>query len=223
LGPHDVAAVLAEQCRHQVRVARGRWPAWIPWIFVAGACVSAIGLIPYAVEFLDSGSLSLRGLVFLVPALFFGWVVITWLAWPYLLSPRIVPYFTRELGPLGGSTMVAFRRGRGLYREIVALEQLAHSLGVRPLSAFGFAYDFYDQEVCWHPAADGLRTVEALRAGLGTAQPPAHAVQEDLESLAAVLHRAVEQGVAFSLVVRLHATDSLQAVCTREVRQGSFW
>jgi hypothetical protein len=34
---------------------------------------------------------------------------------------------------------------------------------------------------------------------------------------------AADQGVDFSLMLRLHAKDSMQVVRTREVRQGSFW
>ena len=61
---HNAPAVLSEQCRHQVHVARKR-------------------------------------------------------------APRIVPYIARELGKYGGRTSIAFARGRGLYREIVALDELA--------------------------------------------------------------------------------------------------
>lgn len=45
----------------------------------------------------------------------------------------------------------------------------------------------------------------------------------DLDALAAVMHAAAERSVDFSLVLRLHASDSMQAVCTRETRRGSFW
>ena len=120
----------------------------------------------------------------------FGSGVVLWLIEPLLIRPRIVPYFSRELERYGGTTMTAFKRGRDLYREIATLDQLAGTLGVTPLSAFGFAYDYYEQDVQWHPASEGLRTVEALRQGLDG---------------------------------RLHAKDSMQVVCTREVRQGSFW
>ena len=43
--------------------------------------------------------------------------------------------------------MAAFRRGRALCRESAALERLAASLRVKPLSAFGFADDCYEQDV----------------------------------------------------------------------------
>ncbi len=116
--------------------------------------------------------------------------------------------------------MIAFPRGRALYREIAALDELARSTGAKPLSAFGFAYDHFEQEVRWHPASEGLATVQALRQSRGTHAPD---VAEDLDALASVLRAAAAQGVAFSLVLRLNTKDNMQVVCTREVRQGSFW
>jgi hypothetical protein len=219
----DVLAILAAQCEHQVRFNRRQMPRWIPWIFVLGLCVSLFGLIPFIAAFRESGSITVGLVGFGLAALFFGWVVISWLLWPYRLRPRIVPYFVRELGRFGGDTMAAFTRGRGLYREIAALEKLAESLGVKSLSAFGFAYDHYGQHVSWHPASEGLRTVEALRDSFNAQTHAAPDVAQDLQALASVLRTAATQGVDFSLVLRLHAKDSMQGVCTREARQGSFW
>ena len=117
--------------------------------------------------------------------------------------------------------MSAFPRGCALYREITTLDRLADSLGVEPLSAFGFAYDHYDQEVYWHAAAAGLRTAEALRQETGANAAPD--LTQDLDALVSVLHAAASQNVEFSLVLRLHTRNSMQDVCAREVRQGSFW
>jgi hypothetical protein len=220
---NDVSAILSEQYRHQVRLARKRMTWWIPWIFVVGLCVSILGLIPSITAFREAGAPTFTLFLFASFAVFFGWAVVLWLIGPYLFRPRIVPYFTRELGKYGGTTTTAFKRGRGLYRKIVALEQLAGTLGVKPLSAFGFAYDHYEQEVRWHAASEGLRTAEGLRQGLGGHSLTAPDVAHDIEALAAVLRAAADQGVDFSLVLRLHAKDNTQAVCTREGRQGSFW
>lgn len=139
------------------------------------------------------------------------------------LAPRIVPYFARELQPHGGSSCRAFLGGRGLYTRIVALDELAGSLGVTPLSAFGFEDDFFDQEIRWHPAPEGLRSVEALRQGLDARLLAANGVAADLEAQAVALRIAAEQDVAFSLILRLQAKDSLQAVMSMEMRQGWFW
>jgi hypothetical protein len=220
---NDVLAILSEQCQHQVRLTRKRMTWWIPLIFFVGLCVSILGLIPSIAASLEKGSPTLKAFTFSLMTMFFGWVVAQWLIWPFRLTPRIVPYFARALGEYGGKTMTAFARGRGLYREIAALEQLAGTLGVKPLSAFGFAYDYYQQEVKWHAASEGIRTVEALRQGLGAHLLAAPDLTQDLEALASILRAAADQNVEFSLVLRLHAKDSMQGVCTREVRQGSFW
>jgi hypothetical protein len=149
--------------------------------------------------------------------LLFGWAVL-WMLLPIRTRPRIVPYFAAELGAYGGDTMTAFARGRALYLEIAALDALAHSRGVKPLSAFGFAYDHFGQEVHWHPAADGLATTEALRQ-----ERHSPALARDLEALARVLSVAARKEVPFALVLRLWEKDSMQVVCTRETRQGNFW
>jgi hypothetical protein len=221
--PNDVVAILSEQRQHQLRVHRERMTWWIPWIFVIGLGVSILGLIPSIAAFRADGSQAVGVAVFALFSVLFGWAVVLWLIGPFLLTPRIVPYFARELGPYGGETMAAFRRGRGLYREIVALEQLARTLGVKPLAAFGFGYDHYEQKVQWHPASEGLRTVEALQQALRTREPARPGVALDLDALASVLRAAADRRVDFSLILRLYAKDDMQAVCTREVRQGSFW
>lgn len=223
-GTHrDVVAILAEQRHHQLRVQRERMTWWIPSIFVIGLGVSILGLVPSVAAFRADGSQPLSVTVFGLFSLLFGWSVMLWLVGPFFLRPRIVPYFANELGSYGGETMAAFQRGRGLYREIVALEQLGRSRGVKSLASFGFRYDHYGQNVQWHPASEGLRTVDALRQGLGTHGAIGRDVALDLDALASVLRTAADRGVDFSLVLRLHATENMQGVCTREVRQGSFW
>jgi hypothetical protein len=208
---------LDEQCRHQVRIMRERMPWWISSIFAAGFVFSSIGLFASLAALREDGSMTARLVAFTIFFLLFGWAVLRMLL-PIRPRPRIVPYFAAELGVLGGDTMTAFARGRGLYLEITALDALAHSRGVKPLSTFGFAYDHFGQQVHWHPAADGLATAQALRQ-----ERHSPAVAEDLEALARVLHIAAGKDVPFSLVLRLWEKDSLQVVCTRETRQGSFW
>jgi hypothetical protein len=216
----DVLVTLAEQCRHQVRVHRRRMSWWIRLIFFAGFAVSLMGVVAV---WRESGAATPGLFAFAAFAAFFGWTSSLSVIAPLPVRPRIVPYFATQIGEYGGMTMSAFPRGRGLYREIVALEELAGRLGVRPLSEFGFAYDHYDQPVEWHPAAEGTRTAEALRAGLDARLRAAPEVSRDLEALAEVLRAAADKGIDFSLIVRLHSKDSMQAVCTREARQGSFW
>jgi hypothetical protein len=208
---------LDEQIRHQVRIIHERMPWWISSIFAAGFVFSAIGLFASFAAFREDGSITAKLVAFTIFFLLFGWAVVRMLL-PFRPKPRIVPYFAAELGAYGGDTMTAFARGRGLYLEITALDALAHSRGVKPLSTFGFAYDHFEQEVHWHPAADGLATVEALQQEQNSA-----AVAQDLEALARLLRTAAGKDVPFSLVLRLWEKDSMQVVCTRETRQGSFW
>ena len=208
---------LDEQCRHQVRIMRERMAWWISSIFAAGFVFSAIGLFASLAAFREDGSITAKLVAFAIFFVLFGWAVVLMLL-PIRPRPRIVPYFAAELGAYGGDTMTAFARGRALYLEITALDALARSRGVKPLSTFGFAYDHFGQEVHWHPAADGLATAEALRK-----ERNSPAVAQDLEALARVLRTAAGKDVPFSLVLRVWEKDSMQMVCTRETRQGSFW
>lgn len=196
---------------------RERMPWWISWIFVAGFAFSGVGLFATFAAFREDGAITAKLVVFTIFFLLFSWAVLRMLL-PIRPRPRIVPYFAAELGVYGGDTMTAFARGRGLYLEITALDALARTLGVKPLSTFGFAYDHFGQEVHWYTAADGLTTAEALRQ-----ERNSPAVAQDLVALAAVLRAAAAKDVSFSLVLRLWEKDSMQVVCTRETRQGSFW
>ena len=188
-------------------------------IFVAGLAVSLFGLVTSIAAFREDLSPIALLLLYTAFSLLFGWAVILWLTAPLRVKPRIVPYFSGALGAYGGPTMAAFRRGRALYREIAALDERAATLKVTPLSAFGFADDYYEQAVRWHAASEGLKTAEALR---GTAESNGE-MAGDLDALVSVLRTAVERGVSFSLVLRLQARDNMQVVCTGEPRQGSFW
>ena len=220
---NDVPGRLSEQLRHQVRITRKWMTWWIPAILAVGLGVSIIGLIPAVTAFVERRSPRISVFVYGLFTMFFGWAVIYSVIWPCFVRPRIVPYFKQELEPYGGSTMAAFLRGRDLYREFLALEDLATGLGVAPLSVFGFSHDLYEQEVRWHTPSDGLRTVEAVRQHVGARSNAPPAVIKDLDALTAILRVAAERNVQFSLVLRLHAKDSMQGVCTREVRQGSYW
>src|SRR5262245_62242174 len=105
---------------------------WTPLIFVAGLVVSILGLLPSIAESRRHGALTPGMIGFGISTLCFGWVVLQWLIGPFPVRPRIVPYFTTELEPLGGATMIAFRRGRALARNLDNLETLASTLGVPP-------------------------------------------------------------------------------------------
>lgn len=188
------------------------------WLIVAGVVFSVIALVTTLRRFEDTGVRIGKFAFLAFFTFFFAWILINWLLWPFRLKCRIIPYFARELEPYGGKSSAAFKRGRALYQEIVALDRLAHSAGVRPLSEFGFADDYYDQEVRWHPATEGLRTTEVLASGAQRSPD----LTADLEALLGVLRIAVEQGVEFSLVLRLD-DENLQSVMLWEARTGRFW
>jgi hypothetical protein len=217
-GAGDPPPALAAQVRLQARIDRQRMTWWIPAIFVVGLCVSALGLFTSIARLGDGGALRVVDGVFAVFFALFALSVAVWLATPLRIRPRIVPYFAREIEPHGGRSSAAFAHGRRLYLGIGALDELARTAGATPLSAFGFADDYYGQSVHWHAAAAGLRTIAALRHGSAGAELAA-----DLDALAAALDRAAEHGVDFSLVLRLYGRDSLQVVSSREPRQGRFW
>ena len=154
---------------------------------------------------------------------YFGLALAAIAALPIRLRARVVPYFRRRIAEYGGTSSRAFARGRGLYEEAAALDQMADGLGVRRLSSYGFADDFYGQEVRWHAASEGLATVEALRQGLA-AGPPRHPdLPRDLDALVEVLRLAAADGIDFCLTVRIFRKDSLQVVSSMEQRAGSFW
>jgi len=56
---------------------------------------------------------------------------------------------------------------------------------VKLLSAFGFADDYYEQDVTWHSAIDGMRSIEALLREVGLLATAAPDLADDLQTLAA--------------------------------------
>jgi hypothetical protein len=217
-----VRSVLKEQRQHQLRFYLKR-AAWIVWIPVVGFGLSSMGLMAARVLAQDGVGLPTPKLAFLwFGVLYFGLGLAALMVQPLRLKPRIVPYFSREIEEYGGQSSLAFARGYGLCREIAALENLAGTLGVKPLSAFGFTDDFYGQEVLWHAASEGVKTVEALRQALCARSPAESEAADDLEALASVLRLAASKGVDFCLTLRIHK-DSLQVVSSMELRHGRFW
>jgi len=220
----DVPASVSEQYLHQVRLVQARMAgsAWIGCVFAVGFFFSALGLAASVARFRAEGSPTLRVVFLAFFAVYFG-VAVGLCLMPRRPKPRIVPCFARKLEEYGRETSVAFPRGRALYQALAGLDELAATLGVTPLSAFGFADDYYEQEVHWRTASEGLRTVDRLRQGLTPRLLAVPDLPSDLEALASVLRAAADRGVDFNLRLRLHKKDSLQGVMSRESRQGSFW
>jgi hypothetical protein len=220
-GLRDIPAA-AEQVRHQDQLDRARMTWWIPWLFVIGFVVSLAGLYTTIQSLRLGVALGVADAAFAAFTLLFGIAVVTWLRWRQIIEPRVVPYFARQLEPYGGNSSLAFQTGRDIYRSLSELDDLAAALGVKPLSAFGFADDFYEQPVEWHSASDGLATIDALRGEL-VSRSGDGSIELDLETLAAVLRIAATQDVGFSLVLRLYNHESIQAISTLQPRSGSFW
>ncbi len=222
-GAGDVAVRLAAQRAFQLSEEGRRATPWVPVVFAIGVAVGVLGLVPAGAAASERGGPTLGLFVYGAATLLFAWGVLLWLCAPLSVRPRVVPCFARAVGPPGGPALAAFRRGRGLYLDFAALDRLADALGARPLSEFGFADDHYGQSPRWHPAAEGLATVEALRQGLSRAPAMRPEVAADLDALARALREAEGQGIAFDLRLRLRASDSLQSVAVSESRRGSFW
>ncbi|HZF04383.1 MAG TPA: hypothetical protein VE932_08645 [Patescibacteria group bacterium] len=218
--PPDVLPALREQRRHQVRAGRARRITVLLVAFV-GVSLSALGLHASAALWGEGLRPStLRLLVLAYGFLAFGGVLAAALVWPFFARCRIVPYFAREMGSYPCETSAAFARGHELYRQSAALDGLTRTLGVTPLSAFGFGDDLYGQPIRWSPAADGLRTVTAVRDAVSADS----GVTRDLDTLASVLRVAADRGVGFALLLRVGGGDvQSAAVFEPRVRRGRFW
>lgn len=220
--PFEVEALLVAQVDLQRQIDRERRSGWSGWIGAIGFFVSGVGFFPAFLLAREAGSPSVMPYLFAGFALGFASVWTMGRIGQRYFRPRLVPYFASQLAPPGGATMPAFRGGHGLYREIIGLDRWSVALGVEPLSSFGFADDYYGQEVRWHPASEGLRTIWALQRALDSDPGLPDGVVADLEALERAVSIAAERGVPFSLVLRLRARDALQVIATPEARQGSF-
>jgi hypothetical protein len=220
-GHMNAKEVLAKQLQRQLQIDRVRGTWWIPWLFVIGFCISALGLFVAVASYLDGRPKWLMLILFGFFFLQFALAVVLWLTSPLRVKPRIVPCFARKLGDYGGANSAAFNRGRALYLEIDMLERLAETLGIAPLSVFGFADDYYQQAVRWHTADEGVRSVAALRQGL--ASQAESDLARDLAALDGALRIAAEQGIEFCLVLRRLRKDSRQVAESMEERSGRFW
>lgn len=166
-------------------------------------------------------ALSTRGSVLLMAgACYLGAGLVAFLLACFWVRQRIVPYFARPL-EVKDATEAAFTGGRSLYRRITELDRLADSLGVMRLSSFGFADELEEQELRWHDAGHGLRTVRALHAALAES-PSSESVCAELTALATALQAAHDRVVPFSLILRLRGDGGQALMYERSARRGSF-
>ena len=110
----------------------------------------------------------------------------------------VLPYFERKVGAID-----TFCHGQALARSMLPLDDLADSLGVPPLSSFGWSDDLAGEPLIWHAPAAGLATVSALLRSLRDANPaPDPHLISDLTRLSHALARAAEAEIRFCLLLR---------------------
>lgn len=129
--------------------------------------------------------------------------------------PGIAPYFERRVGDIH-----TYSRGKALGMLCPKLDELASTLGINPISSFGFADDFYGGTPVWHDATEGLRTFSALKQELerrGGQQDPA--LNEEMRLIIEALEKAAAQSIRFCLVIPACYTNGME----HEQRKGSFF
>jgi hypothetical protein len=122
-------------------------------------------------------------------------VLLDW--WRLTLRPRVIPSFRPKIDRSRFWTAPSARRFARLLPE---LDRAAARLGVRPLGAFGFEEHGWGEGRTWFPAAEGLRTLRALREALlrGDLAFPAR-VADDLGDLEEALARVERESGTFRL------------------------
>jgi hypothetical protein len=120
-----------------------------------------------------------------------------------LRHASVVPYFPRNVGEID-----TYAKGESLARHVGELDEVAGSLGITPLSTFGWNDDVEREPLVWHESSEGLKTVNALLAfleGEEVAWDDHAGTVADLKRIAHALARADAQGIPFSLLL-LHST-----------------
>ncbi len=74
--------------------------------------------------------------------------------WRSMRVVTILPYFPKTHPGVSGGC--SFLSGNALARNCVYLDALALQLGLKPLSHFGFPYEFGGEKIVWHPPEVGL-------------------------------------------------------------------
>lgn len=134
---------------------------------------------------------------------------------------RIVPYFESRVASYPDTQEGPFTTGILLARNCRLLDERAAEAGVRRLSEFGFRDDRDWQRLIWHPASEGLRTVEALIAVTQDTDGE-KGLRDDLLRLQQYLQKAEAKGIRFCLIVRA-GLDKMISPMEMEARIGCFW
>jgi len=121
---------------------------------------------------------------------------------------RLYPYYDKPLPKAG-----TYWSGQSLYRNLVYLDQLAISNGIKSLSSFGFPDGVRGEWIVWHEAALGVQTVEGLLKAVldhPDTVDDSNEVLSDLEIIHNAFKRAKEIGVRFSFLIEyLHGDNHI--------------
>lgn len=122
---------------------------------------------------------------------------------------HIHPYFEKPVSAGG-----AFLSGEAVAKNLESLDALADELSVTPLSEYGFADDFFGEQLTWYEPEAGLRTITTLLGVLeqqGERFDDAALVAKDLRKIADALRNAIRLNVRFCLLVRAcNATNAME-------------
>jgi hypothetical protein len=191
-------------------------------------------LLPFAIEEMHLARVDRSATTnLIVLALTLGFVVLVVVFVRTILrsarqAPRIVPYYAVKHFRSGGRIVTsesqnAFRAGFGLAADLPALDRVAESAGVTPLSRFGFADDLRKQSVEWFDLTDGIRSVETILGALPADRDAISSTTlHDLQTLRGALQKAAETQTPFALLARWGRDDYISGE-EMERRQGTFW
>jgi hypothetical protein len=146
--------------------------------------------------------------------IFFGYGF--WDAWNTARHTGIVPYFQQRLGDIH-----TFASGHAVAKSCQALDEVAVSSGLEPLSAFGFNDDFAGEKLTWHSPHEGLAAVCGLLRALEQGPPPLAGrpqIISELKAIESALQKACDRDIPFCfLLYTAGATNSMEW----EQRKGS--
>ncbi|MFQ5779726.1 MAG: hypothetical protein ACE5HN_02930 [Nitrospiria bacterium] len=204
-------------CRHVVGVKK----AWlrIGVVFLIAVLMVVVSAYMFRLMWFHDRFAVLSGLV-----LFFSSLVLFCLMLMYpggipeTVEVRILPYFKERVG-----NTETFLYGQGIARRVVLLDALAEKLGLSPISAFGYNDNFLGEDVTWHDAEDGLKTVSGLLdhlRGNPRLMDDADRIIRDLTRTETALREAHGKSIQFCFLAREGSTTSGLEMDRRE---GTFF
>ncbi|MEM1356052.1 MAG: hypothetical protein AAGC72_08965 [Planctomycetota bacterium] len=125
-----------------------------------------------------------------------------------------MPYFSKSLRT--DNLPSTYCIGHMIASNLDELDQLASDHDVQPLSRFGYKDSFTNKRIDWHPANQGLETINWLIANRGQDD----AVVQELQAIAKVLRVADKLGITFCFHLKfIDGTNAME----HQQREGSYW